>query len=305
MDIQNTLLTVISIFLLLMVGYGAKKLGALKSGDAAVVNSIVINLTMPAFIFVYTHGREITPGMVKAPFLGFGAEMVVMGLAYLAARGLRLDRRTTGALMLVAAFGNTGFLGYPVTKAAFPDNDHAVLTAVMFDEFAMATVLNSIGVAVAASFAGSRFEWGNLLQFLKTPLFPATIVALALKDAYVPMIIMDTLGYLAAGTVPLAMISIGLSLSGGSLKTYPAAFGVAFLLKMALLPVIMYYTLPLIGVTGVVSQVVVLESAMPSAVFTGVVAARYGANGAFAAGAVFLMTLASVLVIPGVLALIA
>lgn len=304
MEVQTTLTTVISIFLLLLAGYAAKRFGALKPGDSVVVNSIVINLTMPAFIFIYTHGKPITSGMVKAPALGFAMEMVVMGVAYLAARAMRMDRRTTGAFMLVSTFGNTGFLGYPVVSAAFHGHKGAVLTAVMFDEFAMAMILNSIGVAVAAAFAGSKFEWGNLLEFLKTPLFPATIVALILKDVPMPSLLMKTLGYLAAGTVPLAMISIGLSLSTGTVKEYPKPIAVAFVLKMAMLPALMYFILPFAGVTGIVSKVVVLESAMPSAVFSGVVAARYGANGAFAAGAIFLMTLASVLVIPGILLLI-
>ena len=293
-----------SIFLLLLAGYLARRFGALKAGDATVVNSIVINLTMPAFIFVATHNKPITGGMIKAPILGFAVEIVVLGAAYLIARALRLDRRTTGALMLVSAFGNTGFLGYPVVTAAFRGDKHAILTAVMFDEFAMAMVLNSIGVAIAASFAGTRFEWSSLLEVFKSPLLPSTIVALALRKVYMPPLVMTTLGFLAAGTVPLAMISIGLTLSAGTVRNHPAGIGVAFVLKMLLLPAMMWLLLPLIGVHGTVRNVAILESAMPSAVFSGIVAARYGANGAFAAAAIFVLTLASVLWIPVALVLL-
>ncbi len=298
MEFNSTLTTVISIFLLLLTGYGAKKAGILKSGDATTINSIVVNLTMPAFIFVFTHGKPITQAMIKTPFLGFAMEMVVLGLAWLAARALKLDRPTTGALMLITAFGNTGFLGYPVVSAAYHGDKHAILTAVMFDQFAMSLALNSIGVAVATCFAGSKFQWRSLLHFVKGPLLPATIIALIFRKAYVPSLIMSPLTYLSAATVPLAMISIGLSLSGSSLRQYPAAFGTAIVLKMALLPVLMYFALPLIGVTGTIAKVVVLESAMPSAVVSGVIASRYGANGRFAAGAIFVMTLLSVIMIP-------
>lgn len=299
-----TLLTIVSIFLLLVVGYVAKRAGALKPGDAAVVNSIVVNLTMPAFIFVNTYQRPLTAGMVKAPALGFGMEMVVMALAYVAARLLRLDRRTTGALMLVSAFGNTGFLGYPVVQAAFGGGRHAMLTAVMMDEFAMAAALNTVGVAVATSFAGSRFEWASMLEFLKTPLFPATVVSLAVRNLYVPPVIVQTLTWLAAATVPLAMISIGLSLSGAAVWRRPGALAVALVLKMALLPVAMTLALPLTGVGGTVGKVAVLESAMPAAVFSGVIAGRFGANGPFAAAAIFVSTLLSVVAIPVVLGLL-
>ncbi len=293
-----------SVFLLLLAGYGAKKAGALKAADARVVNSIVINLTMPAFIFVSLHKQMLNSAMIKAPVLGVVMEMVVMGLAYLSARALRLDRRTTGGLMLAAAFGNTGFLGYPMVAAAFPHDGRAMPTAVMFDEFAMAMVLNSVGVAVATCFAGKRFEPKALLEFLKTPLFPATIIALALRTVYVPQVIMKTLEFLAAGTVPLAMISIGLSLSGGSLKKYPAALGVSFLLKMIALPLLVWIALPLIGVSGTVKQVTILESAVPPAVVAGVIAGRYGANEEFVAVAIFAMTMLSVVMMPAAMVLV-
>lgn len=293
-----------SVFLLLLAGYGAKRVGVLKAADARVANSIVINLTMPAFIFVSIHAQSLSSAMVKAPILGFVMEMVVMGLAYASARALKLNRPTTGGLMLAATFGNTGFLGYPMVAAAFPHDGHAMPTAVMFDEFAMAMVLNSIGVAVAACFAGRRFEWNSLFEFLKTPLLPSTVIALALRTVYVPAVILKTLGFLAAGTVPLAMISIGLSLSANSLKKNPGALGTAFLLKMIALPLLMYVTLPLIGVTGTVMQVTVLESAVPTAVVSGVIAGRYGANEEFVATAIFAMTLLSVAILPAVLLLV-
>jgi malate permease and related proteins len=300
-DVQTTLSTVIAIFLLLLAGYGARKLGALKSSDAVVVNSLIINLTMPAFIFVNTHEKTLTTSMIKAPILGVAVEMAVLGVAYLFARLLRLDRPTSGALMLVSTFGNTGFLGYPMVNAAFKGNGQAILTAVMFDSFAMAIILYSVGVAVATSFAGAKFEWSSLVRFLKTPLFPATIVSLALRKVWVPPLIVESLAYLGAATVPLAMISIGLSLSTGSVKNYPLPLAVASVLKMGLMPVLMALTLPLIGVHGLVYKVCVLESVVPSAVMTGVLSARYKANGEFAAAAVFVTTLLSVVVIPIVL----
>lgn len=304
MEIHHTLTTVVSIFLLMFAGYAARRFGALKASDTAVVNSIVINLTLPAFIFVAAHKKPFTMSMVKAPFAGILIELLVMCAAYLAARFLRLDRRTTGALMLVSAFGNTGYLGYPVISAAFSGDKHAMVTAVMMDQFCMRIVLCSIGIAVAASFAGARFEWSSLWEFVKTPLFPATILALALRETDIPPVVFDALSYLAAGTVPLAMIAVGLSLSVGPVKTYPAAIAAAFVLKMVLMPALMFLVLPVLGVTGTVQKVALLETAMPSAVFSGVVAARYGANGAFAAAVIFVLTLASVIILPVILLLI-
>lgn len=293
-----------SVFLLLLAGYGAKRIGFLKPADTRVVNSVVINLTMPAFIFLSIHQRPLDPATIKVPLLGFFVQTVVLALAFGCARALRLDRRTTGGLMLAATFGNTGFLGYPIITAAFSHNPRAMPTAVMFDELAMSLMLNSVGVAVASGFAGKRFEPRSLLEFLKNPLFPSTVVSLALRNVYVPPTILKTLGFLAAGTVPLAMISIGLSLSGRSIRKYPAAFGTSFALKMLAMPVLMYFVAPLVGVTGMLKQVAVVECAVPTAVIAGVIAGRYDANEEFVAGTIFVTTLLSIAVIPATLMIV-
>jgi len=304
LDIFLTLSTVASVFLLLLAGYGAKRIGILKATDARVVNSIVVNLTMPAFIFTSIHSRSLYPAMMKVPILGLVLQTAVLGLAYASARALKLDRRTTGGLMLAAAFGNTGFLGYPMVAAAFSNDPRAMPTAVMFDELAMSIMLNSVGVAIASSFGGKSFEWGSLLDFLRNPLFPSTLLSLALRTAYVPPTIMKTMEFLAAGTVPLAMISIGLSLSARSMKKYPAAFGTSCALKMLVMPVAMYFLSPLVGVTGTIRQVAVVECAVPTAVIAGVIAGRYDANEEFVAGAIFVSTLLGIAVIPATLMLV-
>ena len=48
-------------------------------------------------------------------------------------------------------------------------------------------------------------------------------------------------------------------------------------------------------------QVGVLESGMPSAVMTGVLASKFGANGRFVAGVIFVSTLLSIVTIPTIL----
>ena len=293
-----------SIFLLLMIGYACKKLKVLDVKDAGVVNAIVINLTLPAFIFTSVHDKPLTMGMVKAPFVGLAAQMVVIAAAYGCARLLKLNRPTTASLMLAATFGNTGYMGLPVVAAVFGGDKGSLLAAVMMDSFAMRLGLCTVGIAVVTSFAGSRFEWKNLLGFFWSPLFGAIVIGLLLRTVHIPFFLMNTLDYLGRPTVPLSMISVGLTLSAASLKDYPVAFGVAFVLKMLALPALTYLALPLLGIEHSVARVAVLEMAMPSAVFTGVIANRYGANATFNAGAIFLTTLASVVMIPIVLMLV-
>lgn len=301
---NETLTAIASIFLLLLVGYGAKKAGVLKAKDEAVVNRILVYITMPAFIFSNTVGNPLTAEMAKIPVLGLVIQAAIIGLAWLAARAMRLDRKTAGALMIVSAFGNTGYLGYPVAKAAFPGDGHGILTAVLFDNFAMRIALITVGVAIATSSAGDRFDWRSVTQLLRTPLVPAAVLGLAFRTYEMPLLISDTLEYLAAPTVPLSLLSLGLSVSTGSVRKYPLAIAVAVVLKMGVFPLLMWLLLGLWGVKGTVGAAAMLEAAMPSAVFSGVISSQFGANGRFAAGAVFVGTLLSAVTIPVILGMI-
>ncbi len=298
---SSTLTTVTSIFILLLVGYGAKKIGVLKASDESIINSILINIALPSFIFVNTIGKPLTSAMIKTPVIGIVVEAFIIALAYVIARLLRLDRPTTGALMIVAAFGNTGYMGYPVAKAAFPDDGHGILTAVLFDNFAMRAALITVGVAIATSSAGARFQWSSLTQFVKTPLFPAMVVGLIFRTTQMPAIVMTPLNYLGDATVPLSMISIGLGLSATSLREYPAPLVAAVLMKMALFPFLMAVLLHTFGVTGTVAKAAILEGAMPTAVFSGIVVSKFGANGRFGSAAIFVSTLLSAVTVPAIL----
>ncbi|HEX2924054.1 MAG TPA: AEC family transporter [Chloroflexota bacterium] len=301
---QNVLQTIAAIFLLLLVGYGAKRAKILKQSDTSVVNAIIIYLTMPAFIFSVFHKKPLPDGVWATPVVVLVGEMVVLALAYGCARLLKLDRPTTGGLMVAAAFGNTGFLGYPVTTAVWPHQPGALVTSVMIDSFGMSMWLMSIGIAVAATFASAKFDRRSMLAFLKTPLFPSTVIALLIRNCNVPEPIVISARYLGAATVPLAMISLGLSLSARSIRKTSTPFLVCLLLKVAVLPVLVHFGLKPFGVTGLVHDAAVLEASMPSAVMAGVVSGQYGANGPFVSGAVFLMTLFSLATIPLVLTIL-
>lgn len=294
--------TVSSIFLLLFLGYAMKKARVLRAEDTDLLNTIVLYLTLPAFIFETVHGyhQPLPWSMVKIPIIGFAMIAVVLFVTYLIGRAMKLDRPTLGAMILVAGFGNTGFLGYPVTQAAF-HNQGALVTSVLYDNLGMALPLYVVGTMIAAGFAGEKASARQILKMLMLPTMLCLPVALLMRPMTVPAPIMNAIHYLASGTVPLVMISIGLSLTAKSLKGYVAPTIVVCVLKLAVLPFISYYAYGVVGVTGITHQAGVLEAAMPTAAMSCVVAMKFGANGRFAAAVIFVTTLLSIFTIPAVL----
>jgi predicted permease len=295
----NVIGTVLSIFLLLFIGYAAKKVRLLRAEDADVLNTLVIYLTIPPFIFnaVYSYREPLPLSLAKVPVIGFVTILLVLTLAYALGRALRLDRRMLGGMIVACGFGNTGFLGYPVVLAAFGSGG-ALVTAALYDELAMALPLYTLGVLIIAGFAGERVSRSQLLSVLKLPGIWAIPAALILRPFDLPQPLLTVLRYLGDGTIPLVMISLGLSLSARSLRGVLAPALAVCVLKLAVLPFLTYQGLVLGGVTGVASQVTVVEAAMPSAMMSAVLAAKFGSSGTFVCAVIFVSTLLSIVTIP-------
>jgi len=283
----------------MFVGYGAKKVRLLRAEDADLLGTIVLYITLPAYVFdaIYSFHRKLPSDMIKVPFLGFAGILVILVLAYAIGRLMRLERPMLGGFIIASGFGNTGFLGYPVVQAAF-GKGAALVTAALYDEVAMAMPLYTLGAIIAASFAGSKVDSAQLRKVLTIPSLWAIPAALILRPVRIPVPVVDAIQYLALGTIPLAMMTLGLSISTKSLKGIVTPVLVASGLKLVVLPVVTHYLVSAFGVCGLIHKATVLESGMPTAVMCGVVATKFGKSGIFVAGIIFVSTLLSIASIP-------
>jgi len=290
---------VLSVFLLLFVGYGSKKIKLLRAEDADLLNTIVVYITLPCFIFhaIYSYEQPLSLSMAKVPIIGFAMIFVTLILAYAIGKAIKLSPGMLAGFMLAAGFGNTGFLGYPVVQAAFT-NKGALVSAVLYDEFAMAMPLYVIGLLIVAYFQGQKADHNQIIRAFKFPQLWAIPIALIARQFQFPVTIVNAIHYLGNGTVPLVMISLGLSLSSKSLKGYLVPVVAVCALKLAVLPIITHYAAGFAGMTGISYQSTVLEAGMPTAMMAGVLVSKFGRSGEFMAGVIFVTTLLSILTIP-------
>ena len=80
--------------------------------------SFVLYVLLPPIIFFNLARARIDTDAGVGLLFGLGATALTAALAWLVcARVLRCSRPVTGAVMVCALIGNTGYLGYPVTAA--------------------------------------------------------------------------------------------------------------------------------------------------------------------------------------------
>lgn len=294
---------VLSLFLVLFTGYLLKRQGILRDTDTGVINRLILDVTLPAFVFHALYRQRVTSDMVHAAWLFGILQVLMMALLWIPARLLKFPRPVIGTFLLTAVYGNTGFLGYPVVQAIFGKTEGAMAAAVVYDQFSMALPVYTVGVAVAMHY-GTKHEtsWREMLTFFTTPTFLVLIGTLVINALQlpVPTFVTRSAQLVAGATVPLVLLSLGLMLEPTHLQTnhYYLPMALILVAKMVLFPYLMWLATGWMGVQGVARWVAVTQSAMPSAMVNAVITERYGCDHQLATLVIVLGTLLTILVLP-------
>ncbi len=286
------------ILAMLVLGYVFQRLRALPADAGRTLNLVVLYVCLPAAVLRYAPRLQLEPALLAVaavPWLLLGATVLLMAVL---TRWLRLRRDEHAVLLLTVALGNTSFLGYPLTRALI--GEHALPYAVVYDQFGVFLMLSTFGLWVLAHYGGDRTPSARdmALRVLKFPPLWALLVGFTVMPEQPPGWIEGGLQRLSEALLPLAMLTIGLSvrltLPRDELK--PLAAGLV--LKLALMPALAVLLVPLLGLQGEMARATVLESAMPPMVTAGALAIGHGLAPRLAAAMVGYGVLLSLLTLP-------
>lgn len=261
---------------LLVLGVVFQRLRLLPDDAAQVLTLVVLYVCLPAAVLRYAPRLELTPallGVAAVPWLLLVATVLLVGAL---ARALKLRRDQHGVLLLTVALGNTSFLGYPLTRALI--GEHALPYAVVYDQFGAFLIMSTFGLWVLARYGGDA-EPSPREMARKMVLFPplwALVIGLTVMPASPPSWVDGALLRLSEALLPLAMLTIGLSVRFGLPRDelMPLAAGLA--LKLGVMPALALLLAPLLGLGGDMARTTVLEAAMPSMVTAGALAIAQG-----------------------------
>jgi predicted permease len=268
-----------------------------------VLNAVIIYVALPALVFQAVHPAALSWQLAEVAAIAWAVALVGLALGWLAARLLKLPAPAAGAVMLTAALGNTGYIGYPLALGMLGQT--GLTRAVFYDVFGTVGVLLTLGLAVAARF-GATDERPRLARELLT--FPAVIalaVALLLKPVPVPIVVSEWLDALAKLVVPLIMISLGLSFQPRAVSRHAVPVAAIAAIKLVLLPALaLVLGTFLLGRDAAALRVVVLEAGVPSMMLSLVFGARFRLDTALISSALVITTAGAIVTIPLMQALV-
>lgn len=169
----------------------------------------------PVLVFVTFLTVEVDGELALALAAVVAATWTIGVVAYAYAALVSDARDERGALALGAAFGNTGFVGYPLAQLAFGTNGLSL--AVLYDRLAWLVPATAVSTAAARLHAlrdaGDARRESRLRALLANPPLHALVVALALRAAGVHVPFTDEARSLAGALVgPVGFFLLGLSL---------------------------------------------------------------------------------------------
>jgi predicted permease len=247
---------------MILVGFILKRKSILKSSDSQLLSKIVLNISLPALIFINLSKAEVSYDMLLLPVMALILSFFLLLIAYVYCRLRGYSKKTTWTIMIAASMMNTGFIGFPVSLGVF-GND-GFLHAIFYD--LSTTILFIVyGMVLVKEFGGSR-EDVIRQSFKFIPLW-AVLFAVIFNVFNIPIFALaeDVLGYFADSTIPLIMLSLGLTIDFKAIgHSIGDSLFVSFV-KLVLSPCIILVFLSILNIGGMTYNIAILEAGMSTA----------------------------------------
>ena len=274
------------------IGVGAEQRWA-EGADrvARRLMAFVLWVVMPIAVFFNLAAVRFDASIGLGLVFAYASIAATLALAYaLGTYVLKLPRPAVGALMAVAVFGNTGYLGLPFNATLFGFD--GIATAVVYDVLVSSALLVTVGFSIGAAFGtiADRPRDRVRVFFTRNPPLWATIDGLLAPSVLAPDWAVDASRVLVFAILPIGFFAVGVTLAReaevGAAKfppplSRPVITGIA--LKLALVPGVLICLSALIAD---VPETYPVQAAMPTGINTILIADAYGLDRALTAAAI-------------------
>ena len=272
---MNTVeITIISIFLMIGIGYFLKRIDFLSENDIEALNKIVMYVCLPCMIFsaLYSTNMGLLPVLGVLPFIILIESAICGIIAFVILKSLHCDDKTMWSVLLPLLISNTAFVGYPVTLGVYGNQGFVMA---VFCDLATTVIFLILSFILVLKFGGTIKN-----AFKKILLFPplwAVVLGILFNLFNIPVnpVIDKSINYLADGAIPLIMISLGLAINFKGFSRNKSLVGINSAIKLILCPIVTLAIVSYLGFSGLQHDVGIIEAAMPSGTMSLVLAISY------------------------------
>ena len=295
---MQNLEVMVVLFIIVILGYVACKLGYMGDKFDKKLSSIVVDITCPLLVLSSVMGDDLPDRTLILPLLGVGflTYIILLVFGFWVPRLISKNHDDQGMIGFALMFANVGFIGYPIVSSIF--GPHAVFYAALLNMPNTFFIFTAGVMLIKGEYSLKQFNPKVLVSPAMLGAFlAAIIVALGI---HTPDIIARPVTMVGNITVPAALMIIGSSMAKlpvreiiGSTKVYITA-----LLRLTVVPISIYFLFRACGVNEMVNNINTVVIAMPVASFGTMFCLKYGRNPSLITETTFITTLGSIITIP-------
>ncbi|MDF2523177.1 MAG: transporter [Clostridiales bacterium] len=286
------------LFLIMLIGYIAKKCGTISKEFTGGLGVLLMDITLPSMI-ITSFNQNFSKQKMISIFIVFICAFMIHLVSLIFGRFLfeKYTGSTKTILKFILIFTNCGYMGFPILESIFGKDGvfYGSIYLIAFNLF-----LWTAGVMLFSE----QKEKLDLKKTVSNPGMIAVFLGLImfLLSIKLPGPIYSSFDLVGKMTTPLSMIVIGSMLADADFKSIftNGATYYGSLLRLIIMPVIVLVVLKMIGISGVMLGALVISTAAPAGATTAVFAERYGGDEGFASKIVFISTLLSLITLPGI-----
>lgn len=289
--------TILTIILMIGIGYVLKRIDFLSENDINPLNKIVMNVLLPCMIFsaLYSSDLSLIPKLGILPFVILASSLVTGIVSYFILKRLNFDDKKLWSVLVTVMIANTAFMGYPVNLGIF--GSEGFLRAIFCDLATMFTFI-LLSFILVLKFGGTAKK-----AIKKIALFPplwAIILGLGLNALNIPIgpVLENTINYLGDGAIPLIMISLGLSINLSGLVRNKSMVGFTSVMKLFFFPMVAFFIVSYLGLVDLQYNVTVIEAAMPSGMLSLLLSITYDLDYELTSDCILINTVISLITLP-------
>lgn len=309
---QQSVESVLSLFLIGLVGYILDKKGWFGEESKTMFPRLLTFITLPPYMIhnvMKTFSRDELIHLIYGSAVPAASITITFLIGHLLSKFMKKPEGRRGIFTVGIFTSNTIYIGLPLNIALFGEE---AIPYVLLYFFANTTFFWTLGNYLL-SLDGDRprqekiFSSATLKRIFSPPFLAFALgVVMVMLNFRLPVFLMDAAGYVGGLTSPLAIFFIGIVLAGVKISQIKLDRDVLMLLfgRFVVSPASIILLTRLVDLPPLMTKVFIIQAALPVVTSAVILSAYYRSDSQYASVVVSLSTLLTMIVIPLIMVII-
>lgn len=304
MDFATIILAAVPVFLIVAIGYCTRLFSVVSDESEKSIMSLIVNVLYPCFILSQVPGsKALQQAEVVFAAIGAGFGLTIAGLLIAKCVGHATKLEPSDGIntfCVASAIQNYGFIPIPLILSLFGEKASETLGVLFVHNLGLELAMWTIAIVLLSG--SVKNAWSRLINGPTIAIIAGLTMNFTGLYKWIPEYVNTTMSMLGECAIPMGLILAGATLAGvmqkETWKINPKVIAGSIGVRFVLMPAIFLFVASFMAFSPELRNVLIVEAAMPAAIFPIVLAKHFGGKPAIAVQVCAATTLASIVLMP-------